>query len=72
MGNCSNCNRNHMGRNECQERYDMSSSQEFVVGMAYVPWQYFEHVYEPDRALQIGTIFPELNKPFLGRKGACR
>lgn len=65
-----NCNKNHMGQRECRERYDRSSSQEFVVGMAYVPWQYFENVYEPDRALQIGTIFPELNKPFLGRKGA--
>ena len=40
--------------------------------MAYVPWQHFEHVYEPDRALQVGTIFPELNKPFLGVRGGLR
>lgn len=38
--------------------------------MAYVPWQYFKEVYEPDKALLYGTIFPELNKPFYG-KGGC-
>ncbi len=42
------------------------------VGMAYVPWQYFRDVYEPDKALQYGTIFPELNKPFYGRGGCPR
>lgn len=40
------------------------------VAMAYVPWQYFEETYEPDKAFQYGTIFPELNKPFYG-KGGC-
>ncbi|MCI5742013.1 MAG: spore coat associated protein CotJA [Lachnospiraceae bacterium] len=47
----------------------MSSCPEYALAMAYVPWQHFNHVYEPDRALQVGTIFPELNKPFYGRKG---
>ena len=64
-----NCNRSNMGQRECGERYDMSSCQDFALAMAYVPCQHFEHVYEPDRALQVGTIFPELNKPFCGRKG---
>ncbi|MDY5884210.1 spore coat associated protein CotJA [Roseburia sp. 831b] len=36
------------------------------VAMAYVPWQYFQNVYEPEKALEVGTIFPELDKPFLG------
>lgn len=40
--------------------------QREVPGMAYVPWQYFYKVYEPEKALGVGTIFPELNKPFLG------
>lgn len=65
----SNCNRNYMGRRGDGEKYDVSSIQEYALAMAYVPWQHFEHVYEPDRALEVGTIFPELNKPFLGRKG---
>ncbi len=40
------------------------------VGMAYVPWQCFHETFEVDKALQCGTIFPELSKPFLG-KGGC-
>lgn len=39
------------------------------VAMAYVPWQYFNTVYEVDKALQHGTIFPELNKPWYGKRG---
>lgn len=35
------------------------------LGMAYVPWQHINEVYEPSDALQIGTIFPELDLPFL-------
>lgn len=42
-----------------------------VVAMAYVPWQHWNQIYCPEEGLQYGTIFPELNKPFLG-KGACR
>jgi hypothetical protein len=37
-----------------------------VVGMTYVPWQHWGEVYEPCRALKYGTLFPILNKPFVG------
>lgn len=40
------------------------------IAMAYVPWQFFHETFEPDKALQCGTIFPELSKPFYG-KGGC-
>ena len=43
-----------------------------ALAMAYVPMQHFHNVYELDEAMQYGTIFPELNKPFLGWKGRCR
>ncbi len=43
-----------------------------VVGMAYVPWQQLEEVYEPEVALQHGTIFPELHKPFMAGGRCCR
>lgn len=46
------------------------TQNEFVPAMAYVPWQYLTTVYEPDRALEVGTIFPELDKPFLAG-GRC-
>ena len=51
-----NCNRSNMGQRECGERYDMSSCQDFALAMASVPWQPFEHVYEPDRALQVLSL----------------
>ena len=41
----------------------------FPLAMAYVPWQQLCNVYEDlDEALQNGTLFPELNKPFTGRR----
>ena len=39
--------------------------EKYPLAMAYVPWQHFQSIYEPDKALQVGTVFPELNKPFL-------
>lgn len=41
------------------------------LAMAYVPWQHWKETYEPCKALSIGTIFPELNFPFLERS-CCR
>lgn len=46
-----------------------SSFDRMPIAMAYVPWQRFGHIYELDRALQTGTIFAELDKPFTGRGG---
>ena len=42
------------------------------MAIAYVPWQYWNQTYQLDKAMQAGTIFPELDKPFLGKRGACR
>lgn len=44
------------------------SLSSFPVGMAYVPWQNWKEIYEIDKALEAGTIFRELEKPFLGRR----
>jgi hypothetical protein len=39
-----------------------------VPAMAYVPFQQFNNnaIYVPEKGLENGTIFPELDKPFLG------
>ena len=62
------CDRN---RNRCDD--DSSRGRDMLYGvplaMGYVPWQNFECTYEPAQALQAGTIFPELDKPFYGRRG---
>ncbi|MBE6770178.1 MAG: spore coat associated protein CotJA [Ruminococcaceae bacterium] len=33
--------------------------------MAYVPLQFLKEEYEPTVAFKNGTLFPELNKPFM-------
>lgn len=38
-------------------------------GMAYVPWQKWEDVYCMEKGLERGTIFEQLDKPFLGGRG---
>lgn len=39
-----------------------------AVAMAYVPFQQAPVIYEDERkALNQGTLFPELDKPFLGK-----
>lgn len=40
------------------------------LAMAYVPWQCWNNVYEPAEGWHRGTIFPELDLPFLGG-GEC-
>lgn len=44
----------------------------FALAMAYVPWQQWSQTYAPQKAMCAGTIFPELDKPFLGRRGNCK
>lgn len=41
----------------------------FTIAMAYVPWQNFNKICENlEEAYKDGTIFPELIKPFVGRR----
>ena len=45
------------------------------VGMAYVPWQTWQSIYEPSQALMVGTIFQELDYPWMvggGCGSTCR
>ena len=56
----------------CNKMSDTKSLSSMALGMAYVPWQQnFGNTYELDKAFCAGTIFPCLDKPFLGRSG-CR
>ena len=36
------------------------------IAMCFVPMQEWEQIYDEDTAYSTGTIFPSLNKPFLG------
>lgn len=42
----------------------------FKVAMSYVPYQKLGEIYSEETALLNGTLFPELDKPFM--KGRCR
>lgn len=76
-GNRNQCmQRNHYGyqqgnqnnRNVCCERDD--TLEGMPIGMAYVPWQNWKHIYESEKGFKRGTIFEELDLPFTG-KGGC-
>lgn len=41
------------------------------LAMAYVPMQMWNNTYDLDKALMVGTLFPCLDKPFMGRC-ACK
>jgi hypothetical protein len=54
----------------CPQEGNDAQDARYALAMAYVPWQFYRNTYEPDRALETGTIFPELDKPFMpGRRG---
>lgn len=38
-----------------------------VLAMAYVPFQKFGMLYDEVKALDNGTLYPDLDKPFKGR-----
>ena len=43
--------------------------EDTVIAMAYVPFQNAVKLYSPECGIKNGTLFPELNKPFLA---ACQ
>lgn len=51
-------------------QYDNDRTKDlFPIAMAYVPWQKIDKIYENlALAMKEGTIFPELNKPYTGRR----
>jgi len=79
---CDSCGNTRM-KNTCDtcdtvrmmhQHDDCGNSQQdelrgMPLAMGYVPWQNFGCTYEPMEGLRAGTIFPELEKPFYGRRG---
>lgn len=56
----------------CPQKHSDDSMRSFALAMAYVPWQQWNQTYELKKALCVGTIFPELDKPFYGKRGNCK
>lgn len=40
---------------------------EMMPGMSYVPWQKWQNIYSMEEGLEKGTIFADLDKPYIGR-----
>lgn len=43
--------------------------EELSLAMAYIPFQTYGDVFPAEKALEAGTLFPDLDKPFYGRRG---
>ena len=57
---------------KCDECSLHTETDRFPVGMAYVPWQSFGALYEPEKSFEVGTMFVEMDRPFLGKGGMMR
>lgn len=55
---------------DCDHKNDPLNKM--ALAMAYVPWQHWDCPYEAEKALCRGTIFEELDKPFLPKGGMMR
>lgn len=51
-----------------KNKFSKTELKNLPLTMAYLPFQQIEGVYSQDEALKAGTLFPNLDKPFLGRK----
>ena len=69
MENGCNCRSQNMDKDKTGQRSCGASSDPIMgmpVGMGYVPMQQWGCVYSVDEGLSRGTIFPDLELPFLG------
>ena len=62
---------NHSSCSYKQEK-EVLKLDSMPLAMAYVPWQQPGTLYDADKGLSRGTLFPELDKPFLGRRAFRR
>ena len=52
-----------------KNKFDDTQLKNLPLTMAYVPFQRCIDSYAEDEALKRGTLYPELDKPFYGRRG---
>ncbi len=55
---------NAAGCSCCARNAATAFPEEYSVAMAYVPLQTDLSVYDEMKSLEVGTLFPVLNKPF--------
>ena len=62
------------GERKCCIQYNPTGTlsplpENLSLAMAYVPFQQLVRTYDTEQALEAGTLFPELDKPFLAGRG---
>ena len=59
---------NHINQinNDINNIHEEKLNPNWLIAMCYVPMQEWEQIYDEDTAFSTGTLFPCLNKPFLG------
>lgn len=62
----------HMPGTTSQNAEMYTHIDQMVPAMAYVPCQKFKTTFDLCYALNAGTVFPELCKPFCGKRGVRR
>jgi len=67
---CTDYTRAQVRRAADNDRYDSCEKKDmnYKLGMVYSPYQEWQNIYDCDRGFEAGTIFAELDKPFLGYK----
>ncbi len=50
---------------------DIIEKTDLPLAMAYIPMQKWRDLYEPEVALERGTVFAELDKPWIGEEAVC-
>jgi hypothetical protein len=66
--NCCNMNRMYPEKRCAGCDRGTEHVDHMMPGMTFVPWQKWEDIYPVEEGLENGTIFKQLNKPFIGRK----
>ena len=55
---------NYFASDICPSIRTGTFEQQFPIGMGYIPWQIWRQTYPLEEALNLGTIFPELDLRF--------
>ncbi len=59
-------------RHDKQMKFSDTQLKNLPLTMAYVPMQKWGEVYSENDALERGTLFPDLDKPFYGKFTGAR
>jgi len=52
----------------CCNGFECLDGNSVPLAMSYTPMQQFNNIYTPAEALKAGTLFADLDKPFLGAR----